>query len=92
MAKSFKTGQIALSSGVRATLGATVLNNDVVLKGHPSNTVAVWLGESTVVSGTGYPLAANQELELEQVGNLDDLYAITYAAGQRLCWATTIKE
>ena len=84
----FWTGQktIGTTAG-QLTTDTPNLINGVLLKADSGN-ASVWVGVSTVASGTGYLLKASETLELE-LTSPDKVYVLGSATGQKIYWVAT---
>jgi hypothetical protein len=80
------SGQIAVpTAGTPVQGGDVSLPNGVILKAHPSNAGAIWVGISGVSSSNGFPLDAGQIIPV-QVLNLNELYFNASNSGDKICW------
>jgi len=58
----------------------------VVVKALAGNTGKVYIGLSSVTTSNGYELSAGEEAPPLQISNLNVLYAVADAAGQKICY------
>jgi hypothetical protein len=90
MTQKILSGQkTTVQANVALAIGATVVNDVVFVKAHPSNTANIFVGNNgsdTVTSGTGYPLAAGDVIAFD-VGDLGDIFVVSASVGQTACWA-----
>lgn len=85
MSKVLSGQKTITTAGVAVTLGSGVANETIFVKADPSNTGKVFIGNDTVTSGNGYPLAAG-EVTIYEVGRISDLYATADANNQKVGW------
>jgi len=86
------TGELAV--GTSEVQGPDIKCVMVMLKADPSNSGVVYYSPDTGVTvpdgsddvTTGFPLSANEDSGWLSIGNLDELYFIASASGQRLIY------
>lgn len=73
--------------GTSVVLGSDNINSSLAVKALTTNTGLVFLGDSTLASGSnGYPLNAGEMLVFENVGDLDSLYLDAEVPGEGVAW------
>lgn len=82
------SGQITVTTAGTAVAGTDVAGNYFALKGHPSNTGTVWVGNDgsdDVSSANGFPLDPGQAIEAF-ASNLSALRFDADTNGDKVCW------
>ena len=83
----FKTGQKTVTTaGARVALGTDVVNSSLVIKADPANTGKIYIGDVTVTSSNGFILTAGDQIIINEVGKLADIYIDGSANTQKVCW------
>ena len=62
--------------------------SEMTVKAMVANSGSVWLGDSSVATGTGFELKAGQQVTVT-VGSPSDLYAIASSSGDDVSWIAT---
>lgn len=82
------SGQVTVTAAGSAVAGPSVEGQYFAVKGHPSNTGTVWLGNDgsdNVSNVTGFPLDPGQAIEL-YAATLSVLRFDADVSGDKLCW------
>jgi hypothetical protein len=77
------------AAGTAEALGSQVIAGPLLVKALPSNTGLVYVGNdgaNDVTSSNGYPLAAGEQLILEHVANLANVYIDSAVNGEGVAW------
>jgi hypothetical protein len=81
------SGQISVTTAGTAVQGPDVVSGEFILKAHPSNTGAIWVGNVSgdVTNANGLPLQPGESLPVK-VSNLNALWFDADADGEKCCW------
>lgn len=89
---SFNTGSKSSigTSAVQLTASSTVVKIGITIKAANANTGIVYIGNSSITAGTtdatdGFEIAGGESITLE-VDNVNKIYAIGSATGQKVYW------
>ena len=77
------------TAGTAVALGTQLIAGPILVKALPSNTDLVYVGNdgaSDVTSSNGYPLAASEQVILEHVPNLSNVYVDSAVNGEGVAW------
>lgn len=85
-----RSGQVTVTTAGTAVQGTNAPGNLFILKAHPDNTDAVWVGNDDaaspdVSSSTGFPLDPGESMVIE-VPNLNNLWFDADVNGEKICW------
>lgn len=86
MNNTIKTGQQAIDSTTPENLTGVGGNNSVIrVKSLKTNTGIIYVGDSTVSTGTGYPLDPGESLELE-MQSMRKVYFLATVDEEKIAW------
>jgi hypothetical protein len=77
------------AAGTAEALGSQQITGPLLVKALPNNTGLVYVGNdgaSDVSSSNGYPLSASEQLILEHVPNLANVYVDSAVNGEGVAW------
>lgn len=83
---SVKTGQKTLTNtGSAVPMAGSTAVYSLTIKALSANTSAVYVGNSTQTTATGFPLKASESISLD-IDNLNDLYIIVKKTGEGISY------
>jgi len=86
------SGQIVIATAGTETKGPDIalVNKAVIIRAMSTNSGVVYLGGNTSATDfattDGYELAANKEVVLESIANLNEVWFDAATNGDKLCW------
>ena len=78
-------GLHTLASANAEQMSAQAISSPVMFKANADNSGTLYVGDSTVTTASGFPLAAGDQLVFENLSNLNNFYLIG-TSGDKLHW------